>query len=346
MIFMKNYSGSWRGTLGDLRYGWRGLRRSPVFTAFAVLALGLGIGANTTVFTIVNTILLHPMPVADPSRLAALFTTGSKTASSEVARLPLSYANFNDLAGHQTSFRDIAAFTSPMAMTLRTDAGSQRMFGEFAGKGYFETLGLTPALGRFFAADENAHPGGAPVAVLSYNAWKARFGAAPAAIGSHIELNNIDFTIVGVAPPGFLGVSAIFGPDVWMPATMCERAFPAEFAGALTDRGKPLFHAVARLRPDSNLQRAQAELGTVAAALARDSRKTGRPAPLRSAEFLSRVAAREARPFALLRDSRKTGRSAPLRSAECLSRMAAREARPFALLGGIFDLEAQRRLHP
>ncbi|MGO4882990.1 MAG: ABC transporter permease [Bryobacteraceae bacterium] len=267
---MKNYSGSWRGTLGDLRYGWRGLRRSPVFTAFAVLALGLGIGANTTVFTIVNTILLHPMPVADPSRLAALFTTGSKTASSEVARLPLSYANFNDLAGHQTSFRDIAAFTSPMAMTLRTDAGSQRMFGEFAGKGYFETLGLTPALGRFFAADENAHPGGAPVAVLSYNAWKARFGAAPAAIGSHIELNNIDFTIVGVAPPGFLGVSAIFGPDVWMPATMCERAFPAEFAGALTDRGKPLFHAVARLRPDSNLQRAQAELGTVAAALARD----------------------------------------------------------------------------
>src|SRR5580658_11075274 len=89
----------------DLRYGWRGMRKTPVFTAFAVLTLGLGIGANTTVFTIVNTLLLHPLPVGDPSRLTALYDTGSKTAKAGGVRLPLAYANFEDYAEQQESFR-------------------------------------------------------------------------------------------------------------------------------------------------------------------------------------------------------------------------------------------------
>src|ERR1035438_2134645 len=92
---------SWAGILRDLRYGWRGMRKTPVFTAFAVLTLGLGIGANTTVFTIVNTLLLHPLPVGDPSRLAALYDTGSKTAKPASVRLPLAYANFEDYAEQQ-----------------------------------------------------------------------------------------------------------------------------------------------------------------------------------------------------------------------------------------------------
>ena len=264
MIMMMN------DMIHDLRYGWRGMRQTPVFTLFAVLTLGLGIGANTTVFTIVNTLLLHPLPVGEPSRLVALYDTGAKGAKPGAARLPLAYANFKDFAEQQASFRGLAAFTPPMVMTLRTAARPERVFGEFATNRYFETLGLSPAIGRFFTPAEDSDRGSAPVAVLSYNAWKARYGGAAAVIGSHVDLNNTVFTVVGVAPPGFLGVSAIFGPDVWLPATMCERAFPAEFRNALSDRGKPLFHAVGRLPPDSSLQRAQANLNTIAAVLERE----------------------------------------------------------------------------
>src|ERR1017187_1985892 len=273
MIVMLNDIGTgrtWNGILQDLRYGLRGMRKAPIFTAFAVLTLGLGIGANTTVFTIVNTLLLHPLPVADPSRLAALYDTGSQGAKPASVRLPLAYANFEDYAEHQGCFRSIAAFTPPMVMTLRTDARPERVFGEFVTSHYFDTLGLSPTIGRFFMPGEDTHAGSAAVAVLSYNAWKARFGGATAAIGSSLEINNVVFTVIGVASPGFLGVSAIFGPDVWLPATMCERPFPAEFRNALSDRGKPLFHAVGRLGPDSTLERAQADLDTIAAALERE----------------------------------------------------------------------------
>jgi len=273
MIVMSNDMDSarrWTGLLRDLRYGWRGMRKAPVFTAFAVLTLGLGIGANTTVFTIVNTLLLHPLPAADPSRLAALYDTGAKTAKPAAARLPLAYANFADYAEHQASFSALAAFTPPLVMTLRTGARPDRVFGEFVTQRYFETLGLTPATGRFFTPAEDSQPGSAPVAVLSYNAWKGRFGGGAPAIGRTLELNNAAFTVVGVAPPGFLGVSAVFGPDVWLPATMCERAFPAEFRNALSDRGKPLFHAIGRLTSGASLPRAQADLETIAAALERE----------------------------------------------------------------------------
>jgi macrolide transport system ATP-binding/permease protein len=164
----------------------------------------------------------------------------------------------------------MAAFNQPMAMALSTDTGPERVFGEFVSSHYFDTLGLSPATGSFFGRDEDIRPGSAPVAVLSYSAWKARFGGATAAIGSRLQLNNVAFTVIGVAPPGFLGVSAIFGPDVWLPATMSERAFPAELRNALSDRGKSVFHAVARLRPDCTFARAQANLDTITAVLERE----------------------------------------------------------------------------
>jgi predicted permease len=273
MIYMMNYvhlGRSAAGILQDLRFGLRAMRKAPVFTAFAVLTLGLGIGANTTVFTIVNTLLLHPLPVADPARLAVLYDTGSKGAKANGARLPLAYANFTDYADRQGCFQGIAAFTPPMVMTLSANTGPERVFGQFVSGQYFDTLGLSPAIGRFFRPDEDSLPGSAPVAVLSYNAWKGRFGGATGAIGSRLQLNNVVFAVIGVAPPEFLGVSAIFGPDFWLPATMGERAFPAELRNALSDRGKALFHSVGRLKPDCTMARAQANLATIAATLERE----------------------------------------------------------------------------
>ena len=212
------------------------------------------------------------MPCRSPTRaqLAALYDAGSKGAKPHSPTLPLAYANFTDYAEHQACFRGIAAFTPPMVMTLSTGARPERVFGEFVSSQYFDTLGLSPATGRFFAPDENTRPGSAPVAVLSYSTWKTRFSGATSVVGRRLQLNNVVFTVIGVAPPHFLGVSAVFGPDFWLPATMSESAFPAELRNALSDRSKPLFHVVGRLRPHSTLAQAQANLDTITAVLERE----------------------------------------------------------------------------
>src|SRR5215472_16814409 len=254
----------------DLRYGARAIRNSPLFAVAAVLCLGVGIGANTTVFTIINTLLLHPLPASEPSRLVVLYDAQANHQTQQWGQPSLSYANLQDYMQRQKCFSGTAAFTWPQILTLSGSNGPERMFGELVTRQYFETLGLTPAIGRFFLASEDSEPGSAPVAVLSYSAWQARFGGARGVLGRTLELNNVAFTVIGVAPKGFLGLSAIFGPDVWLPATMSERAFPAEFRSALSDRAKPLFRGVGRLRDGFSMERAQASLNPLTAALARE----------------------------------------------------------------------------
>lgn len=258
----------------DVRYGWRVIRRSPLFTLFAVISLGLGIGANTTVFTIINTLLLHPLPAGDASGVVAFYDAPANGAKPQSGEPPLSYANYRDYAGEQQCFRSVAAFTWPQVLTLNGSNGPERMFGELVTQQYFETLHVAPALGRFFLPSEASEPGSAPVAVLSYGAWQARFGGAGDVLGRTLQLNNISFRVIGVAPKGFLGVSALFGPDVWLPATMAERVFPGEFHLALTDRGKPQFLGVGRLREGFSTRSAQANLDAVAAALAKEYPET------------------------------------------------------------------------
>lgn len=254
----------------DLRYGWRVIRRSPLFALLAVLCLAVGIGANTTVFTIVNTLLLHPTPAANPSQLVILGDALTSRNAQRGSQLPLSYANLQDYMEQQRCFTQVAAYTWPQILTLSGKNGPQRMFGELVTGQYFNTLGLKPALGRFFLPSEDSEPGSAPVAVLSYGVWQARFAGARGVVGRTLELNNVAFTVIGVAPKGFLGLSAIFGPDVWLPATMAESVFPAEMRGALSDRTKSLFHGIGRLQNGNSLAGAQANLGTLANALARE----------------------------------------------------------------------------
>ena len=254
----------------DLGYGGRAIRRSPLFTLAAVLCLGMGIGANTTVFTIINTLLLHPLPASDPSRLVVLYDAQASRRTQQWSQPGLAYANLQDYMAGQKCFRSVAAFTWPQVLTLAGTNGPERMFGELVSGQYFDTLGLTSALGRFFLPSEAREPGSAPVAVMSYGAWQARYGGARDILGRTLELNNIAFKVIGVAPKGFLGVSAVFGPDVWLPATMSERLSPAEFRSALSDRAKPLFRGVARLGDGFSIGRAQASLEPLAAALARE----------------------------------------------------------------------------
>ncbi|HEX6773279.1 MAG TPA: ABC transporter permease, partial [Acidobacteriaceae bacterium] len=256
--------------LRDLKYGLRSMARAPGFSFFAILALALGIGASTTVFTVVNSLLLHPLPAREPSRLVALYTTDLKNQKPSGSLLPISYRNLKDYQARNTAFSNLAGFSPPMPMTLVEGTAQERFFGQLVTNGYFETLGLAPAKGRFFLRGEVSAPGSAPVAVLSYSAWKNRFNSAADVIGKTLEINGSPFTVIGVAPQGFLGVSAVFGPDVWLPATMEQQVLPPELQDVLEQRGKPFFQGIARLRSGVSRSQAQASFETLATTLRRE----------------------------------------------------------------------------
>ena len=253
--------------LRDLRYATRTLGQNPGFAIFVVLTLGLGIGANTTVFTLLNTLLLNPLPVHDASRLAVVSTVDTHKGPRSGGLLPVSYVNLEDLRAQSRAFTSFAGYTSVMPLTMSTPSGAERVFAELVTANYFETLGITPIKGRFLLPDEGRTPGAHPVAVLGYAMWQTRFGGAADIIGRTLRLNEHVFTIVGVAPQGFRGVNAVFGPDLWIPAMMARETLPAELHNALEERGMPFFLGLARLKPGMTLPQAGADLKTVAAAL-------------------------------------------------------------------------------
>jgi predicted permease len=251
----------------DLRYGLRAMGKNPMFALFAVLTLSLGIGANTTVFTVVNTLLLHPLPVADPSGLVGIFGIKTKDSKQANAHIPHSYPDFYDYETQNTVFTGLAGFTGPMMLTFEQPAGPGRIFGQMVTSGYFDTLGIKPAAGRFFLPHENEKSGSAPVAVLSYGAWQGRFSGAPSVLGKSLTINKVAFTVVGVAPKGFLGVSATFGPDVWMPVTMSHLVIDSSGPDPLSDRSETSLQCVGRLKPGITRAQAEGDLQAIAATL-------------------------------------------------------------------------------
>jgi len=264
---MEKHSSLSDGLLADIRFGFRSLGRSPIFSAFAILTLALGIGATTTVFTLVNTILIHPFPARDPSHLLSIGATDLKDQKQSASLLPVSYPNLKDYQLRNTTFSGFAGYSPPLVLTLAQNTESERFFGQLVTSEYWETLGLTPVKGRFFLPAETSSSSQAPVAVLSYNAWKIRFSSDPGIIGKSIKLNQSQFTIIGVAPESFLGVSAIFGPDVWLPATMAKQVLPPPMQDVLINREKPFFDIVGRPKPGIDQHQAEANLQTISASL-------------------------------------------------------------------------------
>ncbi len=172
-----------------------------------------------------------------------------ENASKSSAPLPLSYADLKDYQALNGVFRSLAGYTSPRGVTLQAGGSSQGMFTELVTGNYFSTLGLTPARGRFFLPEEDTTPGAHAVAVMNYGTWQARFGGTDDIVGKTLRLNNVVFTVIGVAPPQFIGVNAIFGPDLWIPAAMAEQLLPNQMRAALTDRGKAAFLGLGRFKP-------------------------------------------------------------------------------------------------
>ncbi len=255
------------GLGGDLRYALRTFRRNPGFALFVVLTLALGIAANTAVFTIVNTLLLNPLPVRDPARLVGIENSGGRSASG--SRLPLiPYASLLDLRQQARVFDGMAGYSSIGAVRIARAGGSERLFTEFVTANYFDVLGLKPALGRFFAPGDDGS-GAHPVAVLGYTAWQHRFGGAADILGRVLRVNGSeDVTLIGVAPEGFKGVTVVFGPDLWMPASEAETLLPGH-RGLFTDRTMAAFHIAARLKPGVPAGQAEAAVRTIDAALKR-----------------------------------------------------------------------------
>ena len=258
----------------DLRYATRTMRKNPFFVLVVVLTLALGIGANTTVFTVINTLILNPLPVPNSSKLAAVSTAGLKSSSHTGVTLPMSFANLRDFQAKNGVFSEFAGYTYPHIVTRQVNGGSERMFAELVTGNYFSTLGISPAAGRFFLPEEDGIPGAHAVAVMNHATWQTRFGGESDIVGKTLQLNHVVFTVIGVAPPQFIGVNAIFGPDLWIPAAMAEPLLPGEMHDALTDRSKAVFTGIGRLKPGVGRARAQANLAAIASALAREYPQT------------------------------------------------------------------------
>jgi len=251
----------------DVRYSIRTLVRTPAFTVAAIVSLALGIGANTTIFTLLNTLFLNPLPVARPSELVAVLTVASRNATQFGNLLPLSYPNLKDFRERNSVLADLAGYSPPLPLSLTTAREPQRVFAQLVTASYFDVLGVRPAAGRFFMPDENRTPGTHPVAVIGHGLWQRRFGRRPDAIGLTIELNRLTFTIVGVAPEGFKGVTSMFGPDLWVPAMMSPPLQPRQAGSWLDERAAVVFSTAGRLKPGVTIAQAEANLKTIARAL-------------------------------------------------------------------------------
>src|SRR5690349_1457156 len=270
--------------LQDIRHGARVLWKSPGFSAVAILSLALGIGANTTIFTVVNAVLLNPLAVKDISRLVELDTIDAKThvGFANATKLGMSFPNFQDYQRQNEVFSGVSCIV-PVPLTWSGGAEPRQVNGNMVSAGYFDVLGLKPALGRFFLPDEDTKPSGNNVAVLSYAFWVNKMGADPNIVGKTMRLNAMPYTVVGVAPRGFKGTFAFAGAEeIWVPTSMYPQILSGLIKDFFNDRRFLGTFVVGRLKPGISLGAAEASLRTVASRLEAEFPKdnSGRSAAL------------------------------------------------------------------
>jgi predicted permease len=244
----------------DLRFAVRALRARPGLTAVIVATFALGIGASTAMFSLVDPVLLRPLPFERPERLAVLW--GSFGPEREIrGASPVEIADWRAM---NRSFEDIAVF-DPISLNLRTAADPERVQAEWVTSPYFRVLGVQPVQGRGFLEEEDGGADAHPVVVVSHDFWQRRLDGAATAVGTVITLNDQAFTVVGIAPPAFRGLT--FQADLWVPlSNISLNGRP----GLLTERNNRWLGAVGRLRDGTPLVAAQADLDRVAATLARE----------------------------------------------------------------------------
>jgi len=237
----------------DVRYSLRMIAKAPGYAAIAILTLALGIGANTTIFSWINSTLLNPIPgLASPNEVVAL-SLGRGTDNP----FPFTYPDFESMRDGQQSFVGItAANIAPMSLTGK--GKPERVWGMVASANYFDLLGVRPILGRGFLPEEDTKPGGAPVAVISYRLWQTHFGANPDVVGQTLEINQHPYTIVGVAPAVFQGSQTGLRSEIWIPIMMEQQLMPQ--GDLIHDHHYFWLTALGRLKPGVRPEQAQEEM--------------------------------------------------------------------------------------
>jgi predicted permease len=252
----------------DLRYSGRMIMRNPLFSAVAVLSLALAIGANTAIFTVVNTLLLNPLPAKDPGRLAAVFTTDETNTGRFFDFMQVSFPNYADYRDQNQVFNGLAASVFA-PVSLQEVGAPEQILAELVSGNYFDVLGVEASLGRTFAPDEDSVPGAHPVVVLNHGLWKRKFGSRDDILGKTITLNRHPFTVIGVAPESFRGVNALAGPGMWVPTAMRNELLTGIVKEWFLERRALLFNLFGRLRPGISLEQADAAMKTLAKQLER-----------------------------------------------------------------------------
>ncbi|HEU0273313.1 MAG TPA: ABC transporter permease, partial [Candidatus Udaeobacter sp.] len=249
--------------LQDFRFGFRQLVKQPGFAALAIISMALGIGANTSIFSLVDTALLRPLAVKEPSRLVELYGTLHNGADWSLQ----SYPNYKDYRDRNTVFSGLFIYRVVVS-SLTVNSSSQRVWGYLVSGNYFDVLGVKPILGRAFLPEEDQTPDSHPVVVISYNCWQRRFGGDPQVVGKTVEFNSRPFTIIGVAPKGFIGTEVAYDPEMFIPVMMAKTIEPG--STWIEKRDSNNLFTVGRLKPGVSISQAKAAIEMLTAKLAQD----------------------------------------------------------------------------
>ncbi len=252
----------------DLRFAARTLSRTPAFALLTIATLAIGIGANTAVFSIVDAVLFRPLPLAEPARVVRIFAVDHPARYVSNSSYPV----YRDYRDQTRSFAGLAAYCDSVAVHVSL-AGSapERLTAAVVTGNYFGVLGVRAQRGRLLAPSDDVARGANTVAVVGDGFWRRVLASDPGAVGRAIRVNGHPFTVVGIAPPGFFGVSFDSLPEIWLPLSMTEQAEP-EWGKDVPDRGFSWLDIVGRLKPGVSLAQAQAELDVLAGA-----RERGQP---------------------------------------------------------------------
>ncbi len=249
------------GFLQDLRYAARMMWKSPGFTAVACLIIAFGVGSNTAIFSVVNAVLLSPLPFENPEQITFVWSYDKDTGGTA----SVAYPDFLDWQEQSRSFEVLAAF-EPEDFILTGLGAAERLVGELASAEYFPLLGVSAWRGRTFSLEENRVGGGDAVAVLSHGLWQRQFGADPDLIGRSIDLNGHGFNVIGIMPPGFGGFHG--QADLWTPIGTFDVLNPEQANYDILNNRAIRWHSVlGRRLPEATLEQAQAEMDGVAEAL-------------------------------------------------------------------------------
>ncbi|HSE25103.1 MAG TPA: ABC transporter permease [Pyrinomonadaceae bacterium] len=246
----------------DIRYGIRSLAKRPGFVFVAVVTLALGIGANTAMFSLLNTVLLRPLPVDHPEQIVSVSVRGK-----DDAMLAFSYPNYIDFRDRNEVLSSLLIYRFA-PLSLSKDGNNQRIWSYEVSGNYFDTLGVRAVKGRTFSPEEDRTKLTHPVVVVSYSGWQKRFASDPDLVGKEILLNNHPFKVIGITPEEFRGTELIYTPDMFVPLSMLEWVEPG--SKWIDNRDSKNWFAVGRLKPGVGRSEAEASLNILAQQLAKE----------------------------------------------------------------------------